>query len=83
MKYTDTLKEFLTGYIGLYLRIVTKVGTKCDGYLQSWSETSIVIANHSSIIIDIKDIASIEEDARDLAAYYDHCRSLETVAPTS
>jgi len=82
MKYTDTLKEFLTGYIGLHLRIVTKVGTKCNGYLQSWSETGIVIANRSSIIIDIKDIASIEEDARDLAAYYDHCESLKEISPS-
>lgn len=83
MKYSDTLKEFLTGYIGQYVRIVTKVGTKCDGYLQSWSETGIVLSNHSSTLIDFKDVATIEESNRNLADYCEHVGQLESIAPTS
>ncbi len=66
MKYSDTLREFLSGYLHQELRIVTKVGTVEEGFLQSWNETDIVIAaclskDKSSTIINLKDIVSITE----------------------
>jgi len=66
MKYSDTLREFLTDYLHQELEIVTKVGTTERGFLQHWNETDIVIAtcldkDKSQTIINLKDIVSITE----------------------
>jgi len=66
MKYTDTLKEFLTDYLHQELKIVTKVGTVEEGFLQHWNENDIVIAtclsnDKSQTIINLRDILSITE----------------------
>ena len=61
MKYDETLRDFLTGYLHQHLRIVSKVGNIYEGYLQSWNEHSIFISSRTSILISLKDILSIEE----------------------
>jgi len=72
MKYTDTLNEFLEDAHHKYLRIVTKVGTINEGFLQSFGKEGILISDRSTTLIDVKDIASIEETWCTLSDYLKH-----------
>ena len=72
MKYTDTLNAFLEDAQNKHLRIVTKVGTISEGFLQTFGKDGILVSDRSTTLIDVKDIASIEETWCTLSDYLKH-----------
>jgi len=66
MKPDVMFREFLSGYLHMEVRIVTKVGTVHEGFYQGCSDDNLHIAkcseqDKSSTLICLKDIAVIEE----------------------
>ncbi|MCK9458834.1 MAG: hypothetical protein M0R80_04280 [Proteobacteria bacterium] len=72
MKYTNALKDILEDSMHKHLKIVTKVGTIHDGFLQSYGEFQIIISNNTTSLINVKDIAVIEMLNCSLSSYERH-----------
>jgi hypothetical protein len=79
MKYTEMLKDFLADYMFQHVKIVSKVGTVHEGYLQCYGDLQLVISDATSTILDLKDIATIEETSRNARSFAQHVESLKEV----
>ena len=70
MKYTDVYREFLEDSIYEYVKVITKVGTVHQGFLQAYSDQGVIVSDDTTSFIDLKDIAVIELTNCSLSDYW-------------